>query len=51
MSSSNYRPSNVLKEGYKLQVSSILEPITIKKNLANYKMFTMGLSFFIFLYN
>jgi len=35
MSNSNYRPSNVLKEGYKLQSSSISEPITIEKNLAN----------------
>lgn len=35
MSNSNYRPSDVLKEGYKLQVSSIFEPITIEKNLAN----------------
>jgi len=35
MSNSNYRPSDVLKEGYKLQVSSIFELITVEKNLAN----------------
>ena len=31
MSNSNYRPSDVLKEGYKLQFSSIFGPITIEK--------------------
>lgn len=35
MSNSNYRPSDVLKEGYKLQFSLISEPITVGKNLAN----------------
>jgi len=49
MSSINYRLSDVLKEGYKLRVSSIFEPITIEKQIWPIKkMFTMGLSFFIF---
>jgi len=49
MSNSNYRPSDVLREGYKLHFSSNFRPITIGKIWPIKKMFTMGLSFSIFL--